>query len=180
MSSDTSSDVTDEFVRLLTDVQMDLWTYLLAVMHGHSDVGDVQQKTNIILWEKRSKFVSGTDFRAWALAIARYEVKAYWRSISRSPMEPLDERLLDCLLDEAPTAILPTAMRLDALEHCMSRLRPEDRRLLEHRYQSGKNLDEYARRTKRSPSSVSVSLFRLRAALKRCIEHKLGSQRLRS
>lgn len=174
--SEASSDSPEEFVGLLTNFQADLWAYLLALMPGHPDVADVLQKANVVLWAKRGKFEPGTDFRAWAFAVARYEVKAHLKTMSRRPFSALDDDLLECLADEAPEVIAPALSRLEALEHCLSRLRPEDRRLLEHRYQSGRSLEEYAQATKRSLSGLSVSLFRLRAALRRCIEGELLSK----
>jgi len=46
-------------------------------MMGTSGAEDEHQETNILLWEKRAKFESVTNFRAWACAIARLGVKVH-------------------------------------------------------------------------------------------------------
>lgn len=166
----------EEFVSLLTNLQSELWTFLLTLMPGHPDVGDVLQKTNVVLWAKRETFESGTNFRAWAFTVARYEVKGHLKSVSRRPVFVFDEDVLDCLAEEAFSSIAPSFSRLEALEHCLSKIRPEDRLLLEHRYQSGKSLEAFASAHKRSISGLSVTLFRLRSLLRRCIEDELVSK----
>ncbi|BCU79848.1 sigma-70 family RNA polymerase sigma factor [Luteolibacter sp. LG18] len=163
----------EEFVALLTNLQAELWTFLLALMPGHPDVADVLQKTNVVLWAKRETFEPGTNFRAWAFTVARFEVKGHLKSMSRRPLFVFDEEVLERLAEDASSAIVPAFSRLEALEHCLSKVRPEDRQLLEHRYQNGKSLLEYAAAHKRSVSGLSVTLFRLRSLLRRCIEETL-------
>ncbi|MGC4017411.1 MAG: sigma-70 family RNA polymerase sigma factor [Luteolibacter sp.] len=174
IDADSSQPVSsEEFVSQLTNSQAELWTFLLALMPGHPDVADVLQKTNVVLWAKRETFQPGTNFRAWAFTVARFEVKAHLRSISRRPLFIFDEDVLERLAEDASAGIAPSFSRLEALEHCLSKVRPEDRQLLDHRYQNGKSLQEYAAAHKRSVSGLSVTLFRLRALLRRCIEEVL-------
>lgn len=170
------SDPMPEFVNLLTRHQSDIWAFLLALMPGHPDVADVQQKINLVLWRQRGDFVRGSDFRAWALTVARYEVMAHRKQLGRQPHFVFDAEVIDQLADDAQAELWPAPERLQALERCLASLRDEDRKLLRHRYWKRGALEDYARNCGRSVSSLSVSLFRLRAGLRRCIARDLESQ----
>jgi len=161
------------FVTELTNHQGDLWAFLCSLMPGHPDVADVLQKTNIVLWNKQDQFTPGTHFRAWAFRIARYEMLNHLRSRRRDGWVPFDDGLADTIAEELPQALAPSHERLAALEKCLERLRDQDRRLLEHRYRRGSNLEDFSRSCGRSVSALSVTLFRLRAALRRCVEDRL-------
>lgn len=165
-----------EFVSQLTRYQPDIWAYLLGLMPGHPDVSDVLQKTNLVLWNKRESFELGSNFRAWALTVARYEVMAHLKSQRRRPVFVFDDALIETLASEGPADMGDSSCRLEALETCLHSLRKEDRELLEHRYQRQGGLDDFARRCGRSVSALSVSLFRLRTALRRCVVQRLESQ----
>ena len=75
-----------EFVGQITRHQTALRAYIISLMPGMDGVSDVLQETNLVLWEKRGKYQPGTNFQAWACAIARYEVKTHRRKmLSSSP-----------------------------------------------------------------------------------------------
>ena len=46
-------------------------------MPGCSEVRDIQQEVNILLWEKMDQFKLGTNFGAWACTVAYYKVLDY-------------------------------------------------------------------------------------------------------
>jgi RNA polymerase sigma-70 factor (ECF subfamily) len=162
-----------EFVSLLTKHQPDLWSYIITLMPGDPDTADVLQKTNLVLWTKQQDFTSGTNFRAWAFAVARFEVMAHLKKQKREGIVLLDDELLEKIADEAPEVLAPSDARLAALERCLNKLRAQDRELLDHRYRSNVGLDEFAARVGRSVSALSVTLHRLRAALRKCVQNQM-------
>ena len=164
------------FVTELTNHQGDLWAFLCSLMPGHPDVADVLQNTNMVLWRKQSQFTPGTNFRAWAFRIARFEMLHHLRTCRRDDWIPFDEQLADTVAKECPEALGASHERLAALESCIEKLREKDRQLLEHRYRRGSSLDEYAGRSGRSVSALSVTLFRLRSALRKCVEQNLPQE----
>ena len=163
-----------EFVSLLTEHQADLWAFIITQLPGSPDVGDVLQKTNLTLWNKQSDFQPGTDFRAWALATARFEVLAHLKKHKRGNWLVFNDELLDTIATEAPETIPESSTRLNLLEQCLQKLRPNHRELLTHRYQSKEGLDVYSRQSGRSVSSLSVTLHRIRATLRKCINEGLS------
>lgn len=164
---------TSEFVTLLTNHQSDLWAFIISLIPGSPDVSDILQKTNLTIWSKQNDFQHGSDFRAWALAIARYEVLAHLKKAKRSNWLVFSDELIDTIATEAPKAIPPSSKRLELLETCMAKLKPNHLDLLKHRYQSNQGLETYAAASKRSVSSLSVTLHRIRATLKKCIQSGL-------
>lgn len=168
---------TADFVTELTKYQGDLWAFLCALMPGSPDVGDVLQKTNLILWNKQSQFTPGSNFRAWAFQIARYEMLHHFRSVRHDAWVPIDETLADSICSEFEATLQDPHKRLTALETCLAKLRPQDRRLIEHRYRREGKLEDFARAVGRSVSALSVTLFRLRASLRNCVENQLELNR---
>ncbi|PWG73383.1 RNA polymerase subunit sigma-24, partial [Enterococcus hirae] len=69
------SDEQDEaIVALLTEHQSALRLYVASLLPGESSTPDVAQQANATIWKKRDDFEIGTNFKAWAFSIARYEV----------------------------------------------------------------------------------------------------------
>lgn len=165
--------ITTELVSQLTEHQADLWSFIISLIPGSPDVSDILQKTNLTIWTKQNDFQPGTDFRAWAFAIARFEVLTHLKKTKRSNWLIFSDELIDTIATEAPQSITPSPTRLKLLETCMAKLQPNHLELLKHRYQSNQGLETYAAISKRSVSSLSVTLHRIRATLKKCIQSGL-------
>ncbi|BCU78226.1 sigma-70 family RNA polymerase sigma factor [Luteolibacter sp. LG18] len=166
-------DSLDEFVRELTHCQVDLF-YLIRTLSGDFDAAsDIRQAVNIVLWKKRSEFTLGSSFRNWAFQVARFEVKHYLRTRSRSRVVAFDEALLDLFATEFPAVVDELPERRRALTDCLSQVTEKDSELIRHRYWSSQSLEDLARSTNRSVGTLKARLHQLRASLKRCIESKL-------
>lgn len=169
-----------EFVGQITRHQSALRAYIIALMPGMDGASDVLQEVNVILWEKRATFRPGTNFRAWACAIARLEVKVHRRKMIRHDMRMLDEDLAGELAEHCAADAGETDERLRALEKCLGRLNEKERGLIEQRYFSKVTLEEFALRCDRPAESLRVSLFRIRAGLKKCITGEIILHRVRA
>ncbi|NWK55739.1 sigma-70 family RNA polymerase sigma factor [Verrucomicrobiaceae bacterium N1E253] len=174
MLSTSSSPPSTEFVSLLTEHQADLWAFIISQLPGNPEVGDILQKTNLTLWTKREQFAPGSNFRAWAFSVARFEVLAHLKKHKRGNWLIFNDELLETISMEAPAAIPESSLRLKLLESCTAKLQPQHRDLLNHRYQSKDGLASYAKQCGRSVSSLSVTLHRVRATLRKCIETGLA------
>jgi RNA polymerase sigma-70 factor (ECF subfamily) len=169
-----------EFVGQVTRHQAMLRAYIISLMPGMDGVDDVLQETNLVLWEKRASFRAGTNFRAWACAVAHTEVKTHRRKLLRLGKVTLDEDLAEKLAQHCEVPSGEVDERLRALDRCLGRLREKERQLLEHRYHSKLPLEDFAARCGRSVESVRVTLFRVRAGLKKCVTGELAINRARS
>ncbi len=66
-----------EFIQLLTSNQSRLFAYTLSMLGDRQQAQDVMQETNMILWRKADQFRLGTNFGAWMLKVAYFQVVAH-------------------------------------------------------------------------------------------------------
>ncbi len=69
----------DAFARLLTAYQWTIYTCVRSLLANRAGVEEVWQETNVVLWQKADQYQPGTNFRAWVLAVARFEVQNFRR-----------------------------------------------------------------------------------------------------
>jgi RNA polymerase sigma-70 factor (ECF subfamily) len=143
-------------------------------------VDDVLQETNLVLWDKRKTFETGSNFRAWACSIARFKVMSHRRKLARLGLQLFDDDLAETLAAECEAEPVEFDEQRRSLEKCLGRLKDKERSLIEHRYFSDSTLEEFAAQSGRSVESLRVTLFRIRAALKKCITGELAINRTRS
>lgn len=172
LAGDSAAD-DSAIVGLLTECQLPLRLYVRSLMHGDPTAGDVIQQTNAKIWEKREDFQPGTNFKAWAMAIARYEVLNHRKRQARDARLQFSSELEETVASELAEMDDDLAERQAALRQCMKSLKPESRELLMRRYASREPLAEFARQVGRSVGGVKVTLHRLRSALAECIERRL-------
>lgn len=162
-----------EFVKLITDHQYAIRGFILSLMPGSPDVGDVLQETNLVLWRKRKQFELGTNFLAWASSIARYEVMHHRERVQRHVHLPFSDELLNVLAEKSGISA-SQENRLVALEGCLEKLSEKHRGIVEQRYTPGRSLEAHAEAIGTSAGSLRVTLHRIRQSLKRCVEQTLA------
>lgn len=164
------------FVEQLTDLQLVLRIYVQSLLPGDSSAHDVTQQANATIWRKRGDFEIGTNFKAWAFSIARYEVLNYRKQQARTARFGFSEELNDTIAEEMTVRTTDLEQRHVALRSCLEGLRSKDRELLLHRYSSAGTLKDYSVRTGRSVGGLKVTLHRLRSALLSCISRRLQTE----
>lgn len=169
--SDDSAD--SAFVGLLTECQLPLRLYIRALLPGDPAAGEVIQQANAKIWEKRGDFEPGTHFKAWAMAIARFEVLNHRKRQARDSRLHFSDELEETVAAELAEVSDDLAERQAALRECMQSLKPASRELLMRRYATQQSLAEFASQLGRSVGGVKVTLHRLRTALAECIERRL-------
>ena len=122
-----------------------------------------------------ASFRPGTNFMAWACRIAQLQVLAFRRDRARA-REHFDDALIARLADEAQQRLEQFDRRQEALRECLQALRPEQRALLDRRYEPGGSVHDMARASGRSPKAVSEALRRIRTVLMRCIAQRLAAE----
>lgn len=178
MAEDIHKDA--EFVGLIARHQAALHAFIISLMPGVDGVDDVLQETNLVLWEKRRTFREGTNFRAWACQIARYKVMSHRRKLAHSGAVAFSDDLAEMLAEESAAETDELDARMEALKKCLGRLREQDRELIEHRYFKREPLVGFAKKRGQSEETLRVTLFRIRAGLKKCISGELNTERSQS
>lgn len=169
------------FVHLVANHQSELRAFVTSMMPGSSDIDDVIQEANQIIWEKRAEFTIGSNFKAWMFSVARFQIMAAWRDRKRQKEWSVPEKVLNQLLDEAVAGTGDRAVPdHEALHECLTRLRSKDRTLILRRYFDGWRVRKVAAEIGRSEDSVKVSLNRIRANLGICIRRMQNKRKLES
>ena len=78
----------EAFTRLLLQNQKRIAGLIYSLVPQGADADDVMQETCAVLWRKFGEFGLGTDFGAWALRIARFQVMSYYRRLNATCTPP--------------------------------------------------------------------------------------------
>lgn len=160
-------------MKLLVAHQQLIRAYVISLMPGAPEVDDVIQNTAEILWKKRATFKLGTNFKAWALTTARFQVMAQQQRMHAERRAPLDDDVLNLISDlSAEMEVKETNRQLEDLQECLSLLTIRDQELVLHRYWKKAGLADYARESGRSIGALKVALYRIRDCLRGCLDRK--------
>ncbi|WP_193214271.1 sigma-70 family RNA polymerase sigma factor [Luteolibacter marinus] len=169
-----SADPQAEFVQLLTAHQSLIHTFVLSLAPHSPDVEDIVQQINLVLWRKRDDFEAGSNFRAWALTVSRFQVMAYRKKMALRRTDRLSDEAIDLLAaDAAEEEPAFLAKHHQVLRVCFEKLGKADRELLIQRYWKNTPLRDFAVMTGRSEAALKSSLHRLRLALRVCLKKNL-------
>lgn len=171
----SDSTVSRDFVDLLTANQLRLYRYIAVLVADHVEAEDILQNTNLVILRKSDQFQLGTDFVAWSIGIAHFEVLKHRTGKKRGPYGLSDETL-DLLATEAARENSMLERRNAALPDCMEKLSLDDMTLVTEHYFRGLSWETIARTLGRTSSSVRHSICRIRRELKRCIDAAIGRE----
>jgi RNA polymerase sigma-70 factor, ECF subfamily len=161
----------EQFVRLLTKHQDALFRYIFALLPHEADARDVLQETSVALNRKFAEYDAARPFASWAYKFAYLEVLKH-RERSRRLIPPMDVETLALLAKERDEEDGPLQARLQALTHCLEKLPPTDRQLIQARYSKQFQADELAGRTGQSRRTLFRNLERIRHLLMHCIDRQ--------
>jgi len=165
-----------EFATELEDAQRRLFTYVFSQIGELEQTQEIYQQTCLVMWEKFDGYTSGTNFSAWACAVARNVIRDHLKKQRRYRArfsDAFQERLADMLVT-IPAAEMDD--RETALRKCLRKL-PEDRRQLINACYSGeRGVAEVAKSMGRSTRGLYGSLRKIREWLLRCIDRTINTE----
>lgn len=165
----------DEFVQLFTRHQRRVYLHILAQVPNPVEAEEILQETNVVIWNKYRQFEAGTNFFAWAARIASYEVMKH-RDRRRRDRLSFSSELVAQIAAESLESADTLGQRRQALMHCLGKLSPRDRDLVQQRYAPGQSGKDLAERVGRPANSVYQSLSRIRRALFECVNRRLTEE----
>jgi RNA polymerase sigma-70 factor (ECF subfamily) len=148
--------------------------FILGLLPDHNRAEDVFQEVFLTVTRKACEFTPGSNFLAWARAIARLKVLEACRSARGGPAL-LGPEALEAVVAAADVDDDVWAQKREALQQCLKQLAPRAREILELRY-----CDEYlpppeiASRLSWSVGAVHVALSRARKFLQECTRRRLA------
>jgi len=164
------------FLRLYQANERRLYGFILALVPDWVAAEDLLQETTMVMWSKFETFELGTDFAAWAMRIARYQVMAY-RKKQRNQRVRFSDEVLEGIDRQAATATKQLDVRREALRDCLRKLPEGDRELIHLRYEYGASTRSVAERVGRGIDAVYKALNRIHIQLFHCIRRTLAMER---
>jgi RNA polymerase sigma-70 factor, ECF subfamily len=164
----------EPFVRVLLTNQGNIHAYIASLLGNLEQAEEVLQETNVVLCREADQFPTITDFTAWACRIAYFQVLKYRKNRQRD-RHRFDDELLGLVAEEAVPHARELGKRRRALDECLGSLSDLQRNLIARRYGSDGSVQTVAQEYGRSPGAISQSLYRIRAALLKCIERRIAA-----
>lgn len=162
----------EPFIQLLTSHQSKLRAFIHALETDWHRAEDILQETNAVLWRKADEFTLGTNFKAWAFAIAHNQVRLSRLRLSRE-RQKFSDATFDQLAADAVEAFADLDDRRAALAGCFAKLSDAQRDLLTRRYTDNESVARIAASTDRPAGSIRQTLYRIRQQLADCINRTL-------
>ena len=163
----------DLFAELFVTHQSRVYGFIATMLPNRSEAEEVFQQTSLILWKKWHEYDPQRNFLSWACGVARLEVFNHLRRMQRDSVH-LSEGMMARLADQYVEDQQQILDRNEALQQCLQRLEPRQRRLIERYYGSSEKVPQIASELGRSANAVYKTLRRIRLALFRCVSSHLA------
>ena len=162
-----------DYLRHFLSAESSLRGYLLAHVRDFDVAEDLLQETALVLWKKFDQYDPKRPFLAWALGVARLEIRnaARQRTAGRALIEgDLD----DLIVGEYLRLESELPRRRHLLRVCLKRLPGSMTEAVRLRYEEGSSLDRIARDLGKSLAAVKVLLHRARLSLHECVRLRVS------
>ncbi|NLE39380.1 MAG: sigma-70 family RNA polymerase sigma factor [Pirellulaceae bacterium] len=171
--SEQTGTLPEPFVRALLASQGNIHAYATSLVGDLCLADEILQETNVVLCREADQYPTIADFTAWACRIAYFQVLKYRKQRQRD-RHCFNDELLDLVAEEAVSQAKAFGVRRQALNECLGRLSDLQRSLVMQRYAANGSVQSIAREYGRTPGAISQSLYRIRAALLRCVRSRIA------
>lgn len=172
---DVLSGQTEAYAGLVRLYQREVWGVAAALLHDAHRTEELVQQAFVEAYLHLDRYEPGRDFGAWIKSIARNLVREDLRARSRENrrMRAYREHLEARFRDDAAAERYETRLA-EAHARCREVLAGPSARALDLRYGQSRSFEEIAADLGRSVEAVRQMLFRVRLALRDCIEKRMA------
>lgn len=168
-----------EWTRLWVQAQPTVAGFVASLVPEFNDADDVVQNVALKTIEQFEVFDRDRSFVAWAIGIAKNEIRTFFRKKGKHSVG-MDIKVLDHIAKvyESEASTLHD-LRQDlekALALCMNKLKGKWRNILEMHYLREQTPARIAQKLGMSKNNVLVTLSRIRAALRTCVNHQIQQE----
>ena len=135
---------TEAYLRLLTQHDRWLATYVYSLVASTTDAQDILQEVKVTMWKQFAKFEPETNFRAWARKIATNQILNYRRAVKKLPNAQLEEQFIEVVAAEIDRRAEVLDYKADALRICLRKLPEAHRKIVVWRYFEDCGVEEIA------------------------------------
>ncbi len=165
------------FFKLYTGVQPRIYSFLLTLVHNPLDAEELLQETASVLWEQFDKYQEGTNFGAWAIAIAKLKAFECLRQNKKRRLLLEDKAYRNIAAVAESVAAEPTD-HMEALRKCLNKIDESCRSLLAMRYKKNLHIKEISKITHKTPNTLYKTLRRILESLRKCIERNVNREEI--
>src|SRR4051794_29607129 len=97
---DQQQEQTESYLRLLTQHDRWLATYIYSLVHERADADEILQDCKVAMWKRFGSFEPGSNFRAWARQFATHHILNYRRAEKRRPGTTVDDAFIEAVAAE--------------------------------------------------------------------------------
>ena len=162
-----------DFLRLLMSNQNRIYAFILTLVPNWSDADDIMQETAETMWSKFGQSQPINNFGAWGIKIAQNKIFNFYSKKKTSEIL-LSKEILEDITSRASCLAEQTDERINALEHCLGKLRESDRRLIQMKYEQNITIKELAVIVERPVQGLYKAISRIHNALLGCIRRALA------
>ena len=171
------SELVEQFIRIVATHEARLRCYVLSLVPRWADADEIMQEVNVVLWQKFEQFQPDTNFFAWACQIARFKVKDYRRKKSRERVI-FSDALVNMLAEECVAVAEKVNDSQAALDCCLKKLNPDQRKLILLRYNEDASINQIAMSLGRTIAAIYKALERTHQLLHECVAQHGGGERM--
>ena len=143
--------------------------FIGSLVRDFTDRDDVLQETAVALLESADRYDPTRPFIAWALGVARNQVRLYLRRTARERCT-FEDAIVDDLTNAFSVVSPQEIHRLSFLRECLQRLDSREQLLVQLRYAEDLKPADIGKRLGLAANTVSKALQRLRDQLRACID----------
>lgn len=170
MSSESAK--TERFVRDLTENARRIYAYIFSLVPNWADADEIFQETSTTIWAKYDDYQPDTGFREWAFRIAYFKVLQHRKAQGKNVLRFSDE-FVEAVDGDTQAGGGLWTQRHRLLGECYEQLRPQDRQLIDLRYEPDATTKGVAQLVGRSVDAIYKALNRIHEQLLNCIDSKL-------
>lgn len=167
-----------EWTGLWVHAQPAIAGFVASLVPGFHDADDIVQSVALRTIEQFEKYDRDRSFVAWAIGIAKNEIHTFYRKQGKQALG-LDIQVLDHLAQAYESENTLHDIRQDvekALSVCVSKLKGKWRNILDMHYLREQTPARIGQKLGMSKNNVMVTLSRIRAALRGCVNQQLQQE----
>ncbi|MHC4525564.1 MAG: sigma-70 family RNA polymerase sigma factor [Planctomycetota bacterium] len=149
-----------------------IYAFILTYVPNHADAADIMQETAMLLWKKFDSFRPGSNFSAWAIAVARNKILKL-RSVRFDKRIRFDSEIVDLFNPAEAGTDDQFDLRKDILKQCVEKLSPCDAELIDLKYEKRMSVVDIAKVRKRPLQGLYKTMARIHRNLRDCVSINL-------
>ena len=161
------------FAALYSALENRVYRFILAKLNDPFEAADILNETFLEVWKSAAKFQERSKPSTWIFGIAYHKVMDHHRR--KKPAQLDDMEHIDPVDESADQAAAMVALEeSDHLHHCLGKLKPAFRAVLELSFFEDLPYREIAEIISCPEGTVKTRVFHAKEALRHCLAQQMG------